>query len=219
MKGVVMLRRKRFFMMLLTMIFATAMVSCNEVKETETTEEMKQQDKQMMGRVAILVAEGFHDGEAYMPMGFLLNQGYEIMVIGPEVGTVKSYNSDFTIEIGKSVRDVSPDDFDALILPGGKGPALLREIPEVLDFVTAFNATGKTIAAICHGPQVLITAGLVNGMTCTGVEGIQGELEDAGAVYIDQSLVKDGNLITSRVPKDLYDFSKAIAEALANKQM
>jgi len=204
-----------FMMMILAMAMAITMVSCQEIVETEKADEMKQQDGQIMGRVAILVAEGFHDGEAYMPMGFLLNQGFEIMVIGPEVGTVKSYNSDFTIDIEKSVRDVSPDDFDALVLPGGKGPALLREIPDVLDFVTAFNATGKTIAAICHGPQVLITAGLVDGMTCTGVAGIKDELEAAGAVYLDQSLVRDGNLITSRVPKDLFDFSNAIAEALA----
>ncbi len=206
-----------FFKMVMVLTMAFAMVSCQQGELTQIADDMEKEEKMSKGRVAVLVADGFHDGEAYMPMGFLLNNGFDITVIGPEPVMVTAYNSDFTIQIERSVRDVTPDDFDALVLPGGKGPALLREIPEVVDFVAAFNETGKPIAAICHGPQVLITAGLVEGMTCTGVSGIQDELEEAGATYIDEPLVISNNIITSRVPKDLYPFSNAIVEALSKK--
>ncbi len=171
-------------------------------------------DEPELPKIAVLVAEGFHDGEAYMPMGYLLNQGYEITVIGPERGVVKAYNSDFTIEIEKAVTEVSPDEFEALILPGGQGPSVLREREEVVRFVSDFWQTGKVTAAICHGPQVLITAGVMDGVTGTGFGGIQEELEEAGVNYLDESVVVDGHLITSRVPQDLHDFSNTIAEAL-----
>jgi len=164
--------------------------------------------------VAVLVAEGFHDGETFMPIGYLLNQGYKITVIGPQKGMVKAYNSDFTINIEKSVSEVSPADFHALVLPGGTGPSVLRDNEEVIRFVSAFWETGKVTAAICHGPQVLITAGVLDGRTTTGVGGIREELEQAGVNFIDQSVVIDGNLITSRIPSDLPEFSMSIADAI-----
>ena len=165
--------------------------------------------------VAVLVAEGFHDGEAYMPMGYLVNRGFNVTVIGPETGIVKAYNSDFEISIEMAVASVSVDDFDALILPGGRAPATLRDIPAVVEFATEFFETGKPVAAICHGPQVLAAAGVLDGMTCSGVGSIQAELEEAGATYRDEALVIDKNLITSRVPGDLAGFSRAIELAVA----
>ena len=87
----------------------------------------------------------------------------------------------------------------------------------MVEFTKNFFNTGKTVAAICHGPQVLATAGVLHDVTTTGVNSIQGELEEAGATYVDEALVVDGNLITSRVPGDLAVFSKAIEEALVNK--
>lgn len=164
--------------------------------------------------VAILVAEGFHDGEAYMPYGYLTNQGIDVTVIGPEIGPVTAYNSDFTIGIERTVNDVSKDEFEALIIPGGKAPAVLRENEDIVDFVTEFFEAGKITAAICHGPQVLVTAGVLEGRTITGVGGIQEEIEEAGAEYRDEELVIDDNLITSRVPDDLDSFSVAISEAV-----
>lgn len=164
--------------------------------------------------VAVLVAEGFHDGEAYMPIGYLTNQGMDITVIGPETGVVKAYNSDFTIGIERAVADVSVDQFDALILPGGTAPSVLREIPEAVEFAREFFETGKPVAAICHGPQVLVTAGVLDGHTCTAVGGIQDEIEGAGATYVDEAVVIDGHLITSRTPPDLAVFSEAITEAI-----
>ncbi len=161
-------------------------------------------------RIAVLVGEGYHDGEAYMPMGYLSNRGAVMTVIGPERGEVTAYNSDFTIEIQKAVTEVSINDFDALILPGGEAPAMLRENEDVVSFVHDFFETGKVVAAICHGPQVLARAGVLDGMTTTGVGGIQEELEEAGATFVDESVVVYENLITSRTPPDLYDFSRAI---------
>lgn len=164
--------------------------------------------------VAILVAEGFHDGEAYMPYGYLTNQGIDVTVIGPEIGPVTAYNSDFTIGIERTVNDVSKDEFEALIIPGGKAPAVLRENEDIVDFVTEFFEAGKITAAICHGPQVLVTADVLEGRTITGVSSIKEEIEEAGAEYRDEELVIDDNLITSRVPDDLDSFSVAISEAV-----
>jgi len=166
-------------------------------------------------QVAILVGDGFQDAEAYMPLGYLTNRGAEVTVIGPEAGIAKAYNSDFEIVIEKSVKEVSVDDFDALILPGGHAPATLRENEAVVEFARKFFESGKVTAAICHGPQVLITAGVMEGKKSSGVGSIREELEEAGATYLDEALVIDGNLITSRVPSDLNDFSAAIAKKLS----
>ena len=165
-------------------------------------------------KVGVLLTEGFHDREAYMPIGYLTNRGLKVCVIGPEIGEVNAYNSDFNIKIQKSINDISIDYFDAIILPGGKAPATLRENEQIIKFVKDFYETGKPIAGICHGPQVFISAGIMKGKTCTAYKNVQTELEDAGAKYIDEPLVIDGNIITSRVPEDLHDFSKAIYKAL-----
>ncbi len=198
-----MLGGKKF--LILVLIAGFAMVACQtEMSETAIEEE------DLRTNVAVLVAEGFHDGEAYMPIGYLINQGYNVTVIGPERGVVRAYNSDFTIRIDKAVHEVNVGDFEALVLPGGTGPSVLREDERVVDFVRNFWETGKVTAAICHGPQVLITAGVMEGKTSTGVGAIQQELEEAGVVYVDESVVIDGNLITSRIPTDLHDFSSTI---------
>lgn len=199
-------RKVEMYKPMLAALFLFFAMACS------TPEPEKQETPKV--RIAVMVAEGFHDGEAFMPMGYLLNKGYHITVIGPARGTVKAYNSDFTINIEKAVSEVTVDDFDALLLPGGRGPAVLRENDSVLEFVREFWDSGKVTAAICHGPQVLVSAGVLDGRTSTGVGGIQEELEGAGVKYLDQSVVVDQNLVTSRVPQDLHDFSKSIVEAL-----
>lgn len=165
-------------------------------------------------KVAILIAEGFHDAETLEPKAFLEEKGAEVVIIGPEVGEVKAYNSDQIVNIEKAVGEVSVDDFDALILPGGKGPAVLKENEAAVDFVRAFVESGKAVAAICHGPQVLIAAGVVEGKTMTCVSSIAEELKEAGAEYVDEAVVVDGKFITSRVPDDIPDFNEAILNAL-----
>ena len=166
-------------------------------------------------RVAVLITEGFQDEETLHPMEFLRDRGAEVVVIGPSVRTVKAYNSDQEVRIEKAVSDVTVAEFDALVIPGGRSPGLLRDNAEIVNFVRVFYETGRTIGAICHGPQVLIAAGVVDGKRTTCFEGISDELIEAGADYEDSPLVRDGNIITSRIPDDLPVFSAAIANAMS----
>jgi len=172
--------------------------------------------KLMGNNVAFLITEGFHDGETMFPMGYLMHHGANVTVIGVERGEFTAYNSDMTAVVIRSVIEVSPDDFDALVIPGGHSPANLREHEDVITFVRAFVESGKPTAAICHGPQVLVTAGVIEGRTLTGVSGIEDEITGAGATFVDVEVMVDGNIITSRTPPDLAAFSKQIAESLLN---
>lgn len=172
--------------------------------------------KLMGNNVAFLVTEGFHDGETMFPMGYLMHHGANVTVIGVERGEYTAYNSDMTAVVIRSVIEVSADDFDALVIPGGHSPANLREHEEVINFVRAFVESGKPTAAICHGPQVLVTADVIEGRTLTGVGGIEDEITGAGATFVDVEVMVDGNIITSRTPPDLAAFSKQIAESLLN---
>ncbi|MDY0231789.1 MAG: type 1 glutamine amidotransferase domain-containing protein, partial [Candidatus Saccharicenans sp.] len=175
--------------------------------------------KELSGKsVAILIAEGFHDGETLEPKAFLEEHGAEVIILGPAVGEVKAYNSDQVVNIEKAVDEADVEEFDALILPGGKGPAVLREHEAAVAFAKAFFESGKPVAAICHGPQVLITAGVVEGRSMTGTSQIAEELKEAGAEYLDEPVVVDGNLITSRTPDDLPKFNEAILNALKNNE-
>ncbi len=165
-------------------------------------------------RVAIMVAEGFQDAEALVPMAYLINRGAQATVIGLEPGEVKAYNSGITMWIEKAIEDVSVDDFDALVLPGGRGPAALRQNEAAVEFARAFFETGKATAAICHGPQVLITAGVLDGKKATGFSRIRDELVEAGALYEDVSVLRDGHLVTSRLPMDLDDFCSNLLDVM-----
>lgn len=164
--------------------------------------------------LAVLTTDGFQDMEAIVPIGYLVNKCVDITVIGPQKGRVKAYNNDFELIIEKEVGEVDIDDFDALLIPGGKAPAELKEDDSSVNFTRDFFMTGKPVAAICHGPQVLAAAGVLLGVVLTGVSKIKNELENVGAIYKDEELVIDDNLITSRVPEDLPVFVKAIEDAL-----
>jgi len=198
--------KKRYLIMITFLTLGTVFNACSSGTD--------QSGEKPVPNIAVLLTEGFHDAEAYMPMGYLVNKGYDVTVIGPGKGMVKAYNSDFTIVVERGMDEVSTDDFAVLVIPGGHAPASLREDPAVVAFVRAFFETGKPVAAICHGPQILISAGVMEGMTSSGYSGIREELESAGATYIDQALVTDKNLITSRAPSDLAVFSRAIGELL-----
>jgi protease I len=169
--------------------------------------------------VAVLTTEGFHDRETSVPIEYVLRGGGSVTLIGPETGEFTAYNSDETVVIEKTVSEVTVDEFDALIIPGGRAPAALREYGEVLEFVRAYMDTGKPIAAICHGPQVLVTAGVIEGRTLTAYSSVGEEIIEAGGEYKEGNLavplaVVDGNLITSRLPHDLRPFCERLGEAL-----
>ncbi len=164
-------------------------------------------------RVAVVIGRGFQDQEAAVPIAFLRDEGAEVITVGPETGAVKGIHGT-VIEVKKTFRELDPAAFDAMVVPGGRAPAYLREFEEAREFVAAFAATGKPLAAICHGGQLLAAAGLVKGLTMTGYPKIREEMEEAGAVFVDREVVIDRNIITSRVPDDLPAFNTAIKDAL-----
>ena len=168
-----------------------------------------------MSRIAMLVGDGYEDSEFQVPFEHFHDAGYDVVILGSEKGQVIEGKKGLSkIEIQRTPADVSADDFDALVIPGGNGPDKLRRDPAMVNFVTAFNASGKPVAAICHGPQLLVEAGLVNGRTLTSWPGIQDELIEAGAHWVDEPLVENNNLITSRKPDDLEVFCKAVMARL-----
>jgi len=168
-------------------------------------------------RVAILTEEGFEQLELTSPKEALENEGAKVEVISPKSGKIKAWNEkDWGIEIDvdKVLNEANPDDYDALVLPGGVlNPDKLRQNKEAVAFVSAFLDEGKPVAAICHGPQVLIETGMIGGRTLTSYPSLQTDLKNAGAHWVDQEVVVDNGLVTSRTPKDLEAFnSKAIEE-------
>lgn len=189
------------------LVLVTIIASCHEnsVSPTEPGNDM---------HVAVLVTHGFHGEETYMPIGYLVNKGFKVTVIGPEVGRVESWDKKYNILIEKTINDVTIEDFDALIIPGGSAPARMREVPQAVDYTIHFYNSGKIVASICHGPQLLTATGILDGVNATGVGDIKEEMEKAGAIYIDEAVVTHNNLITSRDPDDIPLFVIAIEEAL-----
>jgi protease I len=164
-------------------------------------------------RIALLVAPQFRDEEVFEPIDYLNQLGAEVVVLGLSKGPVRGKLGG-SIEPDRRLRDANPEDFDALILPGGQAPEVLRLDPFVLEFVKAFDRQGGVVAAICHGPQVLISADLLRGRRATCYKGIRDDVILAGALYEDSAVVEDGHLITSRAPADLPFFHEAIRNAL-----
>jgi len=165
--------------------------------------------------IAILMGEGVLDSEALFPIGYLESYGAQTTVIGVKQGKIQTSDQELTLQVEHSVKDVDVNQFDALVIPGGSSPEHLREHDFVVSFARQFFQTGKPVAAVCHGPQLLISAGVMEGKRATCYHTVQQELEAAGVNYIDQAMVRDGNLITSRNPGDLPAFSKALHQALA----
>lgn len=170
-------------------------------------------------RVAILTEEGFEQVELTSPLGALENAGAQVDVVSPKSGKIKAWNhTDWGIEVkvDKELSTVSPDDYDALVLPGGvMNPDKLRMNKEAVAFVSAFLDEGKPVAAICHGPQVLIETGMISGRNMTSYPSLQTDLKNAGAHWVDQEVVVDNGLVTSRNPDDLPAFNKKMIEEIA----
>ncbi|HAM53208.1 MAG TPA: type 1 glutamine amidotransferase, partial [Nitrospiraceae bacterium] len=120
----------------------------------------------------------------------------------------------YEVEVNKTLKDVNPADYDILVLPGGKAPETIRKEKEAIAIVKHFFQTNKPVSAICHGPQTLITAGLLKGRHATCYQSVAPEMRDAGAVYEDKEVVVDGNLVTSRQPADLPAFLRETMKKL-----
>lgn len=169
-------------------------------------------------KIAILSAEGFEQSELESPMKALKDAGAEIHVISLKSGSIKGMTDHEwgnEIKVDKTVSEASSADYAALILPGGViNPDALRNDESAVNFVKEFFAADKTVASICHGPQTLINAEAVKGKKMTSFPSIKKDLENAGATWVDEEVVQDGNLITSRNPKDLPAFNAKIIEVL-----
>ncbi len=163
--------------------------------------------------VAVLVARKFNDDEVSSPVSYLREHGADIRFIGIQRGSVTGQNGS-VVTIDATVQDVHANEFDALLIPGGGAPEILRLDSAVLGFVKEFMMQAKPVAAICHGSQVLISAKIVGGRKMTCYPGIRDDLINAGALYRDAEVMVDGNLITSRTPEDLPAFNKALAANL-----
>jgi protease I len=165
-------------------------------------------------KIVMVLGKQYQDEEARQPYEFLVEKGALVDVVSLEKGGLKGLHGSAVIEVTKTFDEVDPGDYDAMIIPGGRGPANLRKHPESVDFVKRFFETGKTVAAICHGPQMLASADLLRGKNITGYDKIREEMLEAGANFTDEPVVIDANLITSREPKDIPSFNKAIEDAL-----
>ena len=168
----------------------------------------------MTKKVAVVVTDLVEDIEFTDPVEAIKNAGHDVTTIGFEEGTVEGKHGT-KINIDKSIADVKPEDFDALFIPGGFSPDQLRADQRFVDFAKSFLSKNKLTASICHGPQLMIQTGLVHGSTMTSYLTVQPDLYYAGARIEDQPVVVDGNLITSREPKDIPAFNEAVVAALA----
>jgi protease I len=177
-------------------------------------------NKQISGKkVAILATDGYEQAELTDPKKNLEQAGATVDVISIKSGKIKGWDkTDWgkSVKVDHLVSDVKPADYDALVLPGGQmNPDKLRTDQNAVNFIKQFVESGKPVAAICHGPWGLVEAGVVQGKTVTSWPSVHTDLKNAGAIWVDQEVVQDGNLITSRKPEDIPAFSNKLIESLA----
>lgn len=170
-------------------------------------------------RVAILTEEGFEQVELTSPVEALKYAGATVEIISPKSGRIKAWdktNWGIEIDVDKELSEANPDDYDALVLPGGVlNPDKLRLNKDAVAFASAFLDEGKPVAAICHGPQTLIETGMLKGRKLTSYPSLQTDLKNAGANWVDEEVVVDNGLVTSRRPSDLPAFNKKMIEEIA----
>ncbi len=171
-------------------------------------------------KIAFLATDGFEQVELTEPRKALDEAGATTFVVSPKSGEIKGWEfKDWgdTVKVDKTLASANPNDFDALVLPGGViNPDHLRIDPAAINFVRQFVASGKTVAAICHGPWTLLEAGALRGKTVTSWPSLKTDLKNAGANWVDQQVVTDGQFIFSRKPDDIPAFSNAIIESLSD---
>ncbi|MGI8432012.1 MAG: type 1 glutamine amidotransferase domain-containing protein [Chthoniobacterales bacterium] len=170
-------------------------------------------------KVAILVANGFEQVEMTKPREALNKAGAKTTIVSPKGGQIQGMNhadKGDKFDVDLTLDDAQPEDFDALMIPGGLlNPDELRSTPAATDFARHFFDAGKPVAAICHGPWVLIDAGVVDGRTLTSWPAIQTDVKNAGGTWVDEEVVVDNSLVTSRKPDDIPAFNKKMIEEFA----
>ena len=167
-----------------------------------------------MKKVAALIDTYFEEMELLYPVFRLQEEGHQITLVGPEAHTKYTGKNGYKYESQICYKALKSSDFDALLIPGGFAPYRFRRIPEVLTCVQEMDQAKKPIAFICHGGWVPISAKILKGKKATGTTAIKDDLENAGAIWVDEPVVIDGHLISSRTPVDLPQFGRALVEAL-----
>lgn len=175
-------------------------------------------------KIAIIATDGFEQSELDEPKKYLEDEGAETHVISLKSGSIKGWDGPAKdwgtkVEVDKTIGEVRPADYDALVLPGGQmNPDVLRTDADVVAFVREFASSGKVVAAICHGPWTLIEADVVRGRNVTSWPSLKTDLRNAGAEWQDSEVVCDRGLITSRKPQDIPAFNKKIVEEMLEPQ-
>jgi protease I len=178
--------------------------------------------KKLMGhRIAVLAADGFEKVELTAPVAALRAAGAQVDIVSLRSGKIRGMNMHMPAElvpVDFTVDEVSVRDYDGLLIPGGfMNPDLLRQSSEARDFVRAFDLHGKPIATLCHGPWVLASSGLLGGRSLTSWPGVRDDMVHAGATWLDQEVVRDGNLVTSRGPQDMVPFVREMIALYAGE--
>ncbi len=168
-------------------------------------------------KALIISANNFEDTELLVPYYRLEEEGVHVDIASIKKGKIKGKHG-YEVEVNKTLKEVNPDDYDILILPGGKAPETLRKEKKAIEIAKHFFQKNKPVSAICHGPQTLITAGLLKGRQATSYKSVAQEMKDAGAIYEDKEVVIDGNLVTSRQPSDLPAFIRETMRMLKRKR-
>ena len=174
-------------------------------------------EAQLKGKkIAILSAEGFEQSELFKPRDALLQAGATVHVVSPQSGEIKAWDEDDwgkSIKVDVPLQQANAADYDGLMLPGGVlNPDKLRREPAAVAFVQAFFQAHKPVAAICHGPQMLIEADVVRGRRLTSFPSVKTDLKNAGAHWVDETVVVDNGLVTSRKPDDIPHFNAKMIE-------
>jgi protease I len=168
-----------------------------------------------MAKVAVIIDNMFEDVEYNDPAEAFQREGHDLIHVGLKAGKEVTGKKKATkVRIDESVREVSPDQYDALLIPGGYSPDKLRADEDAVAFTRKFLASGKPIFSICHGPQLLISADRIKGRRLTGWKSIVQDIKNAGALYEDKQVIVAGNLISSRQPSDIPAFIKAALDCL-----
>jgi len=170
-----------------------------------------------MATIAVIIGDMFEDSEYTKPVLAFSRNGHTLVTVGIEAGASVSGKKEGTkVTIDRAVEAAAVSDFDALLIPGGYSPDKLRVHDAAVAFARDFVESGKPVFAICHAPQLLITADVLRGRRITGYISIVQDIKNAGAEYVDAAVVVDGNLVTSRHPGDLPDFIKASMDKLTS---
>jgi protease I len=170
----------------------------------------------LKGKKVVLLAENlYQELELWVPYYRLKEEGAEVTVVGSGSSRTFTGKYGYPVEVNKEAKEIDMSKYDGVVIPGGYAPDVMRRYPEMVKIVREAHQKGKVIAAICHAGWMLVSAGILKGKKVTGVSAIKDDLVNAGGEYVDQEVVRDGKLITSRKPDDLPAFCREMIEALA----